>query len=72
VWLKNIENARRGPKYLIEKPSPLKDAMAEELAKRQNTPIWLGREMGGDSHNNPVDDALCLYERDITTGDLAL
>lgn len=41
-WLMKIEEARRGAKYLIEKPSPLKDAMTEELAKNK-PPIWLGR-----------------------------
>ena len=57
-WLKKIEEARRGPRYLIEKPSPLSDALAEESAKIRD-PIWLGRAVGLDSQVlNPPDQPL--------------
>jgi hypothetical protein len=47
----------------MEKPTPLQDAMNEELAKKSaNIPIWLGRAVGPDSQRlNPVDDPMRGY-----------
>lgn len=41
-WLKKIEEARRGPKMLIEKPSPLSDALNEETSKSKERK-WFGK-----------------------------
>ena len=64
-WLKKIEDARRGARFLMEKPSPLLDAMNEEHAKRAgDIPIWLGRGVGPDSRRlkeDPRDDHRLPY-----------
>ena len=49
-WTKAVERSGRGPRYLIEKPSPLSDALSEESAaqRRERGPIWLGAAVERD------------------------
>lgn len=49
-WTKAVEQAGRGPRFLIEKPSPLSDALAQESAAQRKVrgPIWLGAAVKRD------------------------
>lgn len=51
-WTKAIERAGRGAQFLIEKPSPLSDALAEESGRqrKQRGPIWLGAAVKRDEN----------------------
>lgn len=42
-WVTEVEKSGRGARYLIEKPSPLSDALYVESAKKADQPIWFGR-----------------------------
>lgn len=51
-WTRAIERAGRGPAFLIEKPSPLSDALAREseIRKKERGPIWLGSAVRRDEN----------------------
>ncbi len=52
TWLQTIERVRQGPRFLIEKPNPLSDAIAADDAASRHVrgPIWLGRELKKESN----------------------
>ncbi|KAK3683082.1 hypothetical protein LTR37_020593 [Vermiconidia calcicola] len=52
-WIRNIEEAQRGPRLPAEKPSPMSDASTDGMAKGQR-PGWLGRDFS--SPNSPILD----------------
>ena len=69
AWLGQVEEARRGPKFLIETPSPLSDALAKESAKTRPAPIWLGREAGTEFKSNaPLNEGLGGFDRGRIVG----
>ena len=51
-WIKAVEKAGRGARFLIEKPSPLSDALAKQSAeeKKVRGPIWLGKAVERDEN----------------------
>ena len=64
-WLKIIERSGRGARYLIEKPSPLSDAITEHIAANRQEPIWLGRHAGEDAKLGGLDAKYIEYLRQL-------
>lgn len=58
-WLKKIEEARHGARFLMQKPTPLRDALTKDSVQKSDIPLWLGRAVGPDSQSlNPIGDPL--------------